>query len=237
MNRASVLLAGSLVLTSATSAQEVTLTEFKARNGVGFEYAILEPAGFDADEPHAVLFAFPPGDMDRAAVQWSVDNLWGDADARGDWVIVIPTIPRDSWHTHPAHHALDEFLDELKARYNTELLGLHLTGYSSGARAAITYASMSSKYWSSLTVAGPSPWNRWDAASIRRWPTNNKHIPIHILVGEHDAEGLAAVERVEKPFRDGGVSVRTTVVPGYGQGLESMLGGGMLAAISATASH
>ena len=216
------------------SGEDVTFTHFKAPNRVEFDYTVLVPDSFDPGAEYPTIIAFPPGDMNREAVIWSVENIWGATEGR-EWLIVIPTIPKQSWHTHPSHHALEAFMDRIKDEYKVANNRFHLTGYGEGARAAITYANMSSKYFDSFTVAGPKPWNRWEERDLKRWPNQNAHIAIRILVGELDKEGMASAERVEKIFSEGGVTVSVKVIEGFGEDLDPLLGGGMLTEIAKNA--
>ncbi len=205
---------------------------YKAPNKVSFEYVVLKPAHYDHNKAYPALLAFPGGDQDRKAVNWAASNMWGDETHR-DWLIIMPTIPKQSWHTHPSHHALEAFLDELKAIYKIEGEGFHLTGFGDGSRAAITYADM----FSSLTVTNPMPWNRWEDRYLKRWSKQNPEFPLRILVGEKNAAGLKAAKRVVKAMSAGDVNLELIILEGEDEHLESLQDGGILAEVARTISH
>ena len=124
---------------------------FKAHNGVEFDYVVLEPQGFDAGTSYATLLAFPPAEMDRHAVEWTIDSLWSPRS--GNWLIVIPTAPERGWMTHPSHHALNAMLDQVKKDYKVEDGKFHMSGYAAeGGRTAVTYANMLREYFLIKTI-------------------------------------------------------------------------------------
>jgi len=206
----------------------------KAHNGVEFDYVVLEPKGFDSNASYATLLAFPPAEMDRQAVEWSIDSLWSPRTE--NWLIVIPTAPRRGWRTHPSHHALNAMLDQVKEHYKVEGGKFHMTGYAAeGSRTAVTYANMSREYFLSLTVASGSGWSRWSDSDLDSWGRNNKHMPVTILVGEFDKDGIKEGQRVTDAFLEDGIDVEMKVVKGFGEGLESMLAGKMIAEIEENA--
>ena len=231
-----LLFASMLVIAFSASAQsvEVTFTHFRAPNRVEFDYTVLKPASFDPAKSYEAVFAFPSGDMGQDDIRWAADNYWGEAADR-DWLIVIPTIPEQSWHTHPSHHALEAMMEKVKEDYKIVDGTFHLTGHGEGSRAAITYANMSRKYFKTFTVSNPTPWDRWDDRDLKNWPRLNSHMPVRILVGENDSEGMASAERVEKIFREGGLAVTVNVVNDAGKEIESLHGGRMLNEIAKNA--
>ena len=162
-----ILLMGCTAQSNAQDSDQM-FAPYKAFNGVEFEYTILKPTDYDASKSYPALIAFPPGEMDRTAAEWSVENLWGGRETDG-WLIIIPTIPEQSWHTHPSHHAMNAFMDQVKKDYKVDGDKFHLTGYASGVRACVTYAGMSSEYFQSLTVAGGEGWEKWDDREVKKF--------------------------------------------------------------------
>jgi len=218
------------------SSEELTFTHYKAFNGVEFDYTVLLPESYEADNDYQALFVFAQGDMDQDALRWSAENIFG-SDEAADWLIILPTIPDRGWHTHPSHHALEAFLDQIKKDYNVEGDIFHLTGYGEGAGAAVTYSGMSRTYWKSSTIAGPSSWNGWPERSLKSSGRENKHISFRLLVGELDEEGRAAAEKVMRHFEEGGTAISVRVFDDLGEDLESVLGSTLMAEIAMNAGH
>lgn len=238
MYKSSSVFALLFLLTSAAFGQShgLEFLSYKAPNKVSFEYVVLTPADYDKNRAYPALLAFSGDDQDRNAVSWTARHMWGP-DSQRDWIIVLPTIPKQSWHTHPSHHALEAFLDDIKKQFNVKDDTFHLTGFGNGSRAAITYANMSNTYFSSFTVTNPTPWNRWENRDLKRWTQKNKHIPIRILVGEKDEAARKAAQRVEQIFNPGGIHVELVVLPGEGEKMESLQEGKILAEVARTAGH
>lgn len=238
MYKSSSIFALLFLLTTAAVGQSHSLefSSYKAPNKVSFEYVVLTPANYDKNKAYPALLAFSAGDQDRKAVTWSAQHMWGPDNQR-DWIIVLPTIPKQSWHTHPSHHALEAFLDDIKKQYNVKDNTFHLTGFGDGSRAAITYANMSNTYFSSFTVTNPTPWNRWEDRDLKRLTQRNKNMPIRILVGEKDKAAYKAAQRVEQILSPGGIHVELVVLHGEDEKLESLKGGNILTEVARTAGH
>lgn len=235
MKKYTLLLLLSFALTGITTAQtHLEFSHYKAYNKVEFDYTILTPENYDKNKAYPALFAFSSGDQDREAIEWAVKHMWG-VEKSQDWLIILPTIPEQSWHTHPSHHALEAFLDQIKKDYNVKDKTFHLAGFGEGSRAAITYANMSNAYFSSLTVANPNPWSHWEDRDLKRWTQRNKHIPVRILVGEKDKTGLEVAQRVEHILGGGGISLDLVVLEGEGEHLNGLQGGRFLAEVEHTA--
>ena len=215
---------------------DLKFSHYKAHNNVSFDYVVLEPANYDKTKAYPALLAFSGDNQDRQAVSWSAKHMWGTDDKR-DWLIILPTIPEQSWHTHPSHHALEAFLDDIKKNYKVKGDAFHLTGFGDGSRAAITYANMSNKYFGSLTVTNPTPWNKWEDRHLKRWAQHNKHIPIRILVGEEDETGRKAAERVADILRPGGIKLNLVVMEGEDKAMKSLQGGAILDEVAHVVGH
>ncbi len=243
IRRTAFLLIGCSILFSGTvlgqshdqeAMQPYKMQPYKAPNGVQFEYVVLKPAHYNPKKSYHAVFAFPPNDMDRKAVSWSIENLWHAKEAN-NLLIIIPTIPKQSWHTHPSHHALEAFMDVMKKNFKVTGDKFHLVGTGTGAQAAITYANMSRKYFHSFTVTNPKPWDRWSDRDLERWCQQNSDLPVNIIVGELDEEGLAAVQRVETIFREGGIKLSKTIMAGENEELQGLRGDALLAEIGKNA--
>ena len=87
---------------------------------------------------------------------------------------------------------------------------------------------MSREYFLSLTVAGGTGWSRWDDSDLDSWARRNKDLPVRILVGEFDEEGLKEARRVADHLGPKGVDIELKI-------LESMLAGEMLEEIEENA--
>ena len=217
----------SCLLTGITNAQtHVKFAHYKAHNNVEFDYTVLIPPDYDKNKAYPALLAFSAGEQDQEAVTWAARHMW-EAEQSQDWLIILPTIPEQSWHTHPSHHALESFLDQIKNNYKIKDDTFHLAAFGNGSSAAITYANMSNAYFSSLTLANPDYWKNWEDRDLKRWTQRNKHIPIRILVGEKDESARKVVERVQHIFEGGDIRLNVVIVEGEGSHMKSLQGGRM----------
>lgn len=109
-----------------------TYTPFRGANGVKLAYSVLLPQGYDPAKTYPALFAFPPGSGGPATADWAVANLWGESNTQG-WIVVVPVAPEDGWISHPAHHALEDLLDQILETHRIQDKQFHLAGFSEGA--------------------------------------------------------------------------------------------------------
>jgi len=224
----------SVTASHGQASSEATFEHYKAFNNIEFDYTILMPASYDADQEYPALFVFSDGEMDRESVSRAAEDMFGSS-AAAEWLIILPTIPEDSWHTHPAHHALEAFLEQIKDDYNVEGDTFHLTSFGEGSRAGITYASMSSTFWSSFTFTNPRPWENWQDRDIERASDRNKHISYRVVVGENDQEGKALAEKVAELFSKSDAPLTIEVVAGEGTNLRQALTGLLMAEVQKNA--
>ena len=67
--------------------------ELACDGGVVLRYAVVTPAGFDAQQPHPVLLAIPGGNQDQAQVENNLDMYWQSQAIAREWVVVAPIAP------------------------------------------------------------------------------------------------------------------------------------------------
>ncbi len=192
-----------------------------ARNGVKIGYRVERPAGYEPSRTYPAAVAFAPGGQGPASCDWAIENVWGEEAARRGWIVVHLLAPEEGWMNHPAHHALEELLDEIGAEHRIENGKYHAVGYREGSRAAVTYGSMSRSYFQSVTTVGSRAFERWDDDEIADYPQKS----FHFLVGGADEPGLAAARHANEHLKGDGT--RVTVFEGEGVIPESTLRGGL----------
>ena len=199
-----------------------TFDRIRGRNGVEFEYLVEEPTGGEAHASQQaspeILISFSPGGGGPLATSWAIEELWRGAPARGGWVVVHVVAPERGWMNHPAHHALDDLLKDLAKRFDVPRDAFHAFGFAGGARAATTFARMSSYHFRDLTVASILAWSGWDSAGLRRFGDT----PVRMILGEHDPGGLMQAEWVRREHERG--NIRLHVEPDATRTLEGLRG-------------
>jgi hypothetical protein len=129
---------------------------------VKLPYVVLLPDGYDPDRAYPAAVAFAPGGMGTRSTDFTLETLWTDADARGEWILVAAAQPENGWINHPSHHALNALMKKVRKEHKVEENTFHFVGLGSGARPAATYAGMSRRYVRGLTVVEQLPFGNWD---------------------------------------------------------------------------
>lgn len=202
---------------------EHSYERFRAPNGVEFGYRLELPRDHDPSRTYPGVVTFAPGGWGPRSSDWAFEHLWGDASELG-LIVVHLVAPDGGWHTHPAHHALEDLLDEVLADHHIANGRFHLTSLGEGCRVATTYSSMSRRYFDAVTLVNSTAWLRWDDDEIANVPDHR----YTFVVGEaHDA-AIDDVSRALPILRKAKRDVEVMVLPGEGVLPASMLDGGLL---------
>jgi len=172
-------------------APEQEYQSFTAYNGIKVPYKILLPENYDSTKTYKGMVAFPPGNYGQASADWMIDSLL-NYESNQDWIITVVLAPRDGLINHPAHHALNDLMKNVRKRYTIADNKFHFFGYQSGATPATTYSQMSKSYVTGITTVGNYSWEEWRDSSISKF----KDTPTLLLVGGNDKAGIEINQRV-----------------------------------------
>jgi len=186
-----------------------TYQRFKAHNGLTIEYTVLLPSDFNPQKEYSAVVAFAPGAGTKDSANWLLEHVWTEKEQPSDWIIVVPISPGDHWWTHPAHHALEDFLDDVRKRYKIQGNKYHLTGFRSASRAAFTYSGMSKQFFHSLTITDPTPLERWEGRF-----NSLKSVPIHMVIPEKSDYLKKSANKMRKDLKEHDIHVKVTMLPG-----------------------
>jgi len=196
---------------------------FRAPNGVELGYRIELPRGYDPSRTYPGVVTFAPGGWGPRSSDWAITHLWGDPSELG-LVVVHLVAPDGGWLSHPAHHALEDLLDEVLATHAIANGRFHLTSLGQGCRVATTYASMSRRYVDGVTLVNSTAWSRWDDDEIAGVPDHR----YTFVVGEANDAAVDDVARALPILRAADREVEVEILPGEGVLPPSMLDGGLL---------
>lgn len=203
---------------------------FVGQNKVRFGYQVLLPEGWSEDRSYPVVVAFGPGDSGIHSCDWALAHLWGEAEQRGEAIVVVPHAPDDGWMNRPAHQALNDLLANLIVDFHPPEAKLHMVGYRDGSRLAATFTTMSDQFFQSLTLFGGDGFAAWDDVSMKDFPA----IPVHFVYGNLDEVSKTAALRNRDRFREYGRKVQLTALPGEGPLMTGLWDGKLLEQVAAT---
>jgi len=193
-------------------------SQIKARNGILVKYHLILPNNYDPSKTYPAMLAYPPGDQKEASANWAIEEFWGEEARDKSWIIIVPIAPERGWINHPAHHALNDLLREVKTSHKIEGGKFHMVGFESGARPAATFALMSKEYFHSLTTISSYAWERWDEDDLASF----KVMPVKIIVGDQDEHGLQVANFVQRNFKKYKVKSDLEIIKGEGRDLPSL---------------
>lgn len=199
----------------------------RSPNGVTVPYFILEPEGYDPERSYPAFLVFSPGAGTRA-VDWAIDEFFGDSAAGADRLVVFVAPPERGWMTHPTHHALEDVLKRIKKSHKIEGSAFHFVGLLAGTDPALTYSLMSKRYAASVTVISCSGWSGYEDNDWRKWRGRG----VHVIEGEQ-ASTLAYSRIVHAKLLEHDVDAHLTVVPEAGPRVASLRGGELHRALGA----
>lgn len=174
-----------------TFAPDQEYQSFKAYNGIKVPYKTLFPENYDASKTYKGMIAFPPGNYGKASADWMIDSLL-NFKTNQDWIITVVLAPEDGLINHPAHHALNDLMKNLRKSYSIAENKFHFFGYQSGATPATTYSQMSKSYVTGITTVGNYSWESWRDSSLNKF----ENTPALLLVGKNDKAGIEINQRV-----------------------------------------
>jgi poly(3-hydroxybutyrate) depolymerase len=147
---AACLLACGTLATSRNAQAEV-LDKSGEAGGLGFQYRVVLPDGYDAAKTYPALLAFGGGPQtDRAVDGLLANNLREQAEKRG-WLVFAPIAPDGQLFFEEGARIFPQFLDQLLAAYHVEGGRFHVAGRSNGGLSAFHVASLYPRYFVSLT--------------------------------------------------------------------------------------
>ena len=193
------------------SKQELEFQTFKAHNGLQIPYVVLLPNGYQKGKAYPALVAFSSMLPDRRGTVKIVDHLFNHGNIN-DWLVIVPIAPeksRNGWISHPAHHALEDFLDYIKKEFSIMGGAFHLFGFKEGAVPAQTYAFMSEPYFKSLTVASSYYWDHYDEREFDSFASYK--LPLMMLIGAEDEKGINYGKTVKMELEKRNAKVKVVV--------------------------
>ncbi len=225
-------LAGILKKQLVRFPKEQTYTSFSGRNGVKYSYHLILPEGYDPKKSYPALAVFPPGGGGPAAADWLIESVYGNEPSKHGMIVLTMTTPANGWINHPSHHALEDLLRKIRKDHKIDGDEFHVVGFGWGSRPALTYSDMSGDYFQSITTASGQGWSRWDDGDVKS--LGRAKLPVHLYVGEKDADRRSHAERVKAVLDGIGAPCSLTVTPSDGYHLESLHGGKLLERIAAS---
>lgn len=166
--------------TSATTPLENHETyQFKAFNGIRFEYSLLLPAAYEKTERYEIIALLCETHDGHHAWTSTMDQLSKVDLARS--IIIVPKIPlgHESWGTHPIHHAFNDLLKSVRKSHGHHDQKFHLIGLEGGQEVAFWWTYGSKQLIASTSIINGALWkeNHWD----QKWYRNlmGSGIPIY----------------------------------------------------------
>lgn len=203
-------------------------TEFEFRNGVECAFEVILPHDHNAAEPCEAIVCFPPGQGRKRSADWFTAEVLGEEARAAGKIIVVLAAPERGWQNHPAHHALEGLLKQIRKEHKIDGK-FHAVGFAEGARSAGTYSRMSAKYFQSLTTLSSRAWASWDnpGKSFRGG------MPVHLIVGDQDAVALEQARVTDEAIRAKKGNCRLTIVPESNRCLLSLRGAALMEVLAA----
>ena len=136
--------------------KEGTFKVFKAHNGLQIEYAVLLPENYKPQNTHHGVMMFASNDTDKSKVNSLLDQVWKNTELKNE-IIFLPLAPTENkrgWITHPAHHALEDFMKYLKKEYRIKGGQFHCIGIQDGAIPSQVYMDMSRPFFKAALLGG-----------------------------------------------------------------------------------
>ncbi len=207
------------------------LSTFKAFNNLQIEYAVLLPKGFDPNMTYPAILSFSTYKYNQEKTLTMVDGFW-DGSTLEDYIVIVPTSPKGQdrgWISHPAHHALVDFLKMINSKYKIQNDKFHLLGFDEGCIPAQTYTVR--ELFVSLTTVSSEEWSRFDADWYNKM---SKHkMPTLLIYGLEDASGVELGERVKRELSKRGVDTQLIIETGNRKSLPSARGNQVLKQLTA----
>lgn len=201
-----------LILPTEGPAQaRVTQHQITMSDGTEVDFKVLEPDGFDNDDPRPAIFAFPGGRQTVDRLDTALERFWqAEAEARG-YLVILPAAPGGKLFFREGERIFPEFLDEMLKAYDVKGGKFHLTGISNGGRSAFHIAAKYPQYFTSiLALPGflPQPSPEKYAAL--------KDMCVVMIAGEKDNRWIEAEKAAAHGLSEAGGNPTRIVSPGDG---------------------
>ncbi len=164
---------------------------FKARNGVEIPYRVLLPETFDHTKSYPAVVAFSNMTYDPSLGDDLIGRMWGE-NAFKEYILIVPLAPktgRYGWMNHPAHHALEDLLDDIKDQYEIAGGQFYNFGYRDGTIPALSWMHMSFRYFNSLVLASCFTLDEKGMKDAQKMSSWNKRIVL--ITGAQDQSGMS----------------------------------------------
>ena len=160
----------NLTIQAEASLYDTKIYEFKAFNGIRFQYSLLLPDNFDPNENYEIVAVLTEVHVNDHAWETSVKRL--EAIDLKRTILIIPKVPvgEESWGTHPIHHAFNDLLKSIRKSHGQANQKFHLIGLEAGQETAFWWTYGSKNLIASTSVFNGHLWKekRWD----QKWYNN-----------------------------------------------------------------
>lgn len=222
----------SAVKPTRVAIEKPVFQSFKGHNGVAFSYLKMLPEYYQVDKAYPAMLVFPAMEQQRDKAQWLVDKLFAKSHNQ-DWIIVVVDAPKEGrygWMNHPAHHALNDLMDQIKKDHSIEQDRFHFLGYEEGSRPAFSFAGMSRSYVQSLSFVGVKDWGEMDERGLKH--AEGLDMPILIFANGADKSLLAKTQAIQEELKHRKASIQLLIQQEDTDELESLQAGGLLSEAS-----
>ncbi|WP_422358767.1 hypothetical protein [Reichenbachiella sp.] len=162
---------------------------FNTFNKLQIEYTVLLPKEFDPNKTYPAVLSFSTYRYNKEKTLSMANEFWNEATME-DYIVIVPTSPKDQnrgWISHPAHHGLLDFLKMINKTYRIENDKFHILGFEEGCIPAQTYVTKD--LFVSLTTVSSEEWGRFDSDWYEKM---SKHqMPTLIIYGIEDESGVS----------------------------------------------
>ena len=190
---------------------------FTAYNGIKIPHTVLYPENYDASKTYKGMVAFPSGNFGKASADWMINSLL-KYKSNKDWIITVVTAPKEGLINHPAHHALNDLMKNIRNKHSIENNKFHFLGYQSGGQPAATYSQMSKSYVTGITTIGGYSWENWKASTLK----NFANISVQLLVGKNDETGFEINQRAYNLLKSNSETIEFKIFDDEGARIKSL---------------
>jgi len=174
-----LLLICSLIYSCTAQVESDGLNRFEAFNGIQFEYGLLLPDGFDRSKHYEMVALLCETHINDQAWESTMERL--SQFKLEEVIVILPKVPigKDSWGTHPIHHAFNDLLKSVRKSHGHADQKFHLVGYEAGQEVSFWWTYGSANLISSTSVVNGTLWDQkhWD----EKWYRNltGSGVPIY----------------------------------------------------------
>lgn len=164
----------------AGAQQAYELHQFKAHNGIRFEYSLLLPSDYQKGNEYKIVAILCEVHKDDNAWEKTMKRLASLNLERT--IVLVPKVPigQDHWGTHPIHHGFNDLLKSVRKSHGTAHQKFHLIGLEAGQETAFWWTAASADLIASTSIINGHLWkeDRWN----KKWYNNlsGSHVPIYV---------------------------------------------------------